>query len=112
MSKKKCPSRARAPREYEVFKWHPRTGRVVFLGQTVAVSAKDAENNIRWRIYGDTPKKSLLEERGIKLVGAPTRSAKHAKLLSLATGREMSFPRWPELGEKKKEARKGQMYLF
>jgi len=77
----------------------------------MAVSAKDAENKVRWREHGNTPRDTLLEEKGFFLVGALTKSAKHAKLLSLATGRKISFPQWPELEEKKK-ARKGQMFLF
>jgi hypothetical protein len=111
LSKRKRPSRARTPREYEVFRYFPSTGLVRFAGRTVAVSAKDAENKLRWRENGNTPRDTLLEEKGFFYVGALTKSAKHAKLLSLATGRKISFPRWPELGEKKK-AQKGQMYLF
>lgn len=73
---------AKKSRKYRVYKENVDTGAVDFFDVTMAVSRKQARNNVRWKRFGETSVEDLEEDLKIILHAAEYGSARDIELFN------------------------------
>lgn len=78
---------AQTKRLFRVYFYYPKTGQVVFIADTVAVSKEEAKNHVRYKIFGKLPVYKLMQDKGIKILGVTAGFTRDNYLSVLAAGR-------------------------